>query len=226
MTYAILARDPQTGDLGGAVATGTPVVGGFVLHAEPALGIVATQGLSTSTLWGASALRRLVLGETPREVVEGLVAMDEGREARQLAVLDVHGATAAFTGADNLLARGTHEEPGLVVAANWVAGAELPGRVAAGFHAARGDFAERLIAALAAGAAAGGDVRGDRSAALRIVSAERPPVDLRADDDADPIERLRTILAATREPAFQRFLASVPTLLEPEKRAPEASRAR
>ncbi|MGJ3262204.1 MAG: DUF1028 domain-containing protein [Salinarimonas sp.] len=220
MTYAILARDPQTGDLGGAVATGTPVVGGFVLHAEPAVGIVATQGLSTSTLWGASALRRLVLGETPREVVAGLVADDEGREARQLAVLDVHGACAAFTGTDNLPARGTHEEPGLVVAANWVAGTDLTARVAAAFHAARGDFAERLIAALAAGAAAGGDVRGDRSAALRIVSVERPPVDLRADDDSDPIARLRRIHAATLEPAFQRFLGNIPTLLEPEKRAP------
>ncbi|WP_188909396.1 DUF1028 domain-containing protein [Salinarimonas ramus] len=219
MTYSILARDPATGDLGGAVATGTPVVGGFVLHAEPDLGMVATQGLSTSTLWGGAALRALARGETPEDVVARLAHEDAGSAARQLAVLDREGRVAHFTGADNLAARCALAEPGLVVVANWVATVDLAERVADAYRRATGDLAERLLAALAEGAVAGGDARGDRSAALRIVSRTRPPVDLRADDDADPIARLRTIRAATLEPDFQRFLSGIPTLAEPEKRA-------
>lgn len=218
MTYSILARDPDSGALGCATATGTPVVGGFVLHAAAGVGVVATQGLYTSPLYGPQALTRLAAGEDPETVVAALTQADAGRDARQLAVMDAAGRAAAFTGADNLDERCVTVEADLCVAANWVARADLAARVAEAFRGAEGPLVLRLLAALEAGAAAGGDARGNRSAALRIVDPAAPPVDLRADDDPDPIARLRAVHAATQEPAFQRFLAGVPTLADPWRR--------
>lgn len=219
MTYSILARDPSTGALGCATATGTPVVGGFVLHAATGVGVVATQGLSTSTLYGPQALARLAAGEDPEAVVAALTQADAGRDARQLAVMDASGRADTFTGADNLDECCVVAEPGLCVAANWVATADLAERVADAYRRAEGPLVLRLLAALEAGAAAGGDARGNRSAALRIVDPAAPAVDLRADDDApDPVARLRAIHRATQEPGFQRFLAGVPTLADPWRR--------
>ena len=223
MTYSIIALDEETGAFGGATATGTPVVGGFVLHAMEGVGVVATQGLYTSPLYGRRALDRAARGRrTAREIVASLVAEDDGRVARQVAVMTAGGDCGVYTGADNLPECCTELRPGVCVVANWVGSADVGARIADAFEAARGPVAERLLAALAAGAAAGGDARGDRSAALVVADPNAPPVDLRADDEPDPIAKLRRTWAATREPAFQAFLAGVPVLNDPYRRGAQA----
>jgi len=222
VTYSIIALDEETGAFGGATATGTPVVGGFVLHAMEGVGVVATQGLYTSPLYGRRALDRAARGRrTAREIVASLVAEDDGRVARQVAVMTAGGDCGVYTGADNLPECCTELRPGVCVVANWVGSADVGARIADAFEAARGPVAERLLAALAAGAAAGGDARGDRSAALVVADPNAPPVDLRADDEPDPIAKLRRTWAATREPAFQAFLAGVPVLNDPYRRGPK-----
>lgn len=221
MTYSIIAFDEETGAFGGATASGTPVVGGFVLHAQEGVGVVATQGLYTNPLYGRFAFERAAPGRTAREIVESLVAQDEGRAARQVAVLTRAGQGAAHTGADNLRECCEEVRPGVCVVANWVASPDLGARIADAFAAARGTLAERLLAALAAGAETGGDARGDRSAALLVASPDAPPLDLRADDEPDAIAKLRRTYAATREPAFQAFLAGVPVPSDPSRRGPK-----
>lgn len=219
MTYSILAVDEATGSVGGATVSATPSVGGFVLHAAARAGVVATQGTSTSVLYGEHGLRRILQGETPEEVIAAITKNDLGRDARQVALMDPQGHAASFTGADNEGECCTFVEQGLCVVANRVASPDLAERMAQAFRKAQGALADRLIAALAAGAEAGGDRNRDRSAALRIVSLSAPPIDLRADDDADPVARLRDLWKAWQEPDFTRFRETIPTHDDPHRRA-------
>ena len=218
MTYSILGLDEAGGAVGGACVSATPSVGGFVLHAAPRAGVVATQGTATSVLYGEQALRRILQGETPQEVVAAITQSDTGRAARQVALMDPQGHAAAFTGEENEDACCTIVEPGLCVVANRVVAADLAQLVAQAYRAATGTLADRLLAALAEGARAGGDRNGDRSAALRIVSLAAPPIDLRVDDDPDPVARLAALWSAWQEPDFVRFRESIPTHDDPYRR--------
>lgn len=216
MTFSLLARDPATGALGGAAATGNLCVGGWVLRGDARGGLTASQGLSPSFLWGEDALARLVAGAGAAAAVEAVVGADAGRAARQLAALDRQGATAVFTGADNLAHAGHLDGPGWVVTGNWLDGPRVLQAAAEAFDARGDDFEAGLVAALAAGVAAGSDRRGTLSAALLVVGPDRPPLTLRIDHDRDPVARLGELLARTRTPDYAAWLATLPTRSHPE----------
>jgi uncharacterized Ntn-hydrolase superfamily protein len=214
MTWSIVARD-STGALGVAVASRFFAVGALCLHAQSETGALATQAL-VNPGYGPAGLRGLANGEHPRAVIEKLIAADPGREARQLHVVDAQGRTAAFTGNDCVGWCGHLTAPGFSVAGNMLTGA----RVVEDTAKAYGDhphlaFAERLIAAMEAGEAAGGDKRGRQAAALRIVTTEvYPALDLRVDDHVDPLGELRRLYDKSLE-RFQPFVACLPSRANP-----------
>jgi uncharacterized Ntn-hydrolase superfamily protein len=219
MTFSIVARDRRTGAFGAAAATGTPVVGALVLHLAADVGAIATQGLSTNPLYGTRGLRLLEGGLTAENARMMLIEEDDGRESRQLVIIDQSGQTAGWTGTDNVDATHMILAKDVALAANWVASRDVIVAAKAAFDGSDAPtFAGRLIDALRAGERAGGDSRGLRSAAVRIVCRDHPPVDLRADFDSQPIVRLAEIHLATLDPDFQAFLARVPTIADPSRR--------
>src|SRR5215469_10677321 len=192
MTWSIIARDNVTGQIGIAVATKFFAVGARVPHIAAGIGAVATQAL-VNPYYGIDGVRMLREGKSPQEIVATLLAGDDGRESRQLHIMDARGAIAAHTGKDCVDWCGHVAGDGFSVAGNMLAGARVIDDTAASYAASRGKpFAERLIRALEAGEAAGGDKRGKQAAALLIYTTEAYPVlDLRVDDHADPLAELR-----------------------------------
>lgn len=217
MTFSLLARDPETGNLGGVAATGNLCVGGWVLRGDARGGLTASQGLSPSTLWGEDALSALVSGKTADEAVASVTAGDPGREARQLTVLSRTGRTAAFDGAANHPFTGHLVGDGWIASGNWLVSGDVIGRTAEAFASTSGPIEERLLAALAAGTAAGSDRRGTQSAALLVVGGDRPPLSLRVDHDSTPVERLRGLYDLTRRQDYRDWLATLPTRNAPGK---------
>ncbi|HKF72103.1 MAG TPA: DUF1028 domain-containing protein, partial [Stellaceae bacterium] len=175
MTWSILARDPATGAFGVAVTTKFFAVGAGCPHAMSNAGALATQALINPTL-GPRGLRLLAERVPAPAIVETLLASDQGRETRQLHVLDATGRAAAHTGRDCVGWCGHLIRTSFSVAGNMLAGAQVIEDTAAAFEAsAHLPFAERLIGALDAGQAAGGDKRGKQSAALKIYAGEEYP---------------------------------------------------
>ena len=219
MTFSIVARDPRTGAFGAAAATGTPVVGGLVLHLACDVGAIATQGLSTNPLYGVRGLRLLEADLNAEETLRKLTEEDEGRGSRQLIIVDRSGRTSGWTGADNVETKHLILGQDVALAANWVASKDVIVAAKETFErSVSPTFAGKLIDALRAGERAGGDSRGQRSAAVKVVSRDQPPIDLRADFDQQPIAKLAEIHRATLDPEFQAFLARVPTVAEPMRR--------
>jgi uncharacterized Ntn-hydrolase superfamily protein len=217
MTFSLLVRDPDTGALGGVAATGNLCVGGWVLRGDARGGIVASQGRTPSTLWGEDALAALVAGEPVGDVAERIPAADGGAGHRQLVLMDCDGTAAVFSGAANHPYTGHREGAGWVAAGNWLTGPEVIEAASEAFAGSEGDFPFRLVGALEAGIAAGSDRRGTLSAALLVVARDRPPLTLRVDHDEAPVARLRALCERTREPAYQEWLATVPTRDDPER---------
>ncbi|MHC0053489.1 DUF1028 domain-containing protein [Actibacterium sp. D379-3] len=217
MTYSILAIDQETGRLGGAAATGSLCVGGWVLRGDARAGMSASQGTSPSTLWGEAVLERMQRGHSAPEAVAATVRPDTGRDFRQLAALDPAGGTAAFTGAQSLPACGEHRAPGVIVTGNMLTSASVLDAVLAGYLSASGDFAERLLCALDAGEAAGSDSRGLLSAALLIVGTDIAPLTLRIDHSETPLTQLRALLGQVRKDPYCGWLDWVPTLDAPHR---------
>jgi uncharacterized Ntn-hydrolase superfamily protein len=200
MTWSIVARDPATGAFGVAVATRFFAVGALCVHADGGVGALATQALINPT-FGPRGIRLLRDGISAAKVVEALIDADPGRTTRQLHVQDARGGIAAHTGAECVPWCGHAVHDGFSVAGNMLAGPEVIAETAR-VYAARGDlpFARRLVEALKAGEAAGGDKRGRQSAALRIHTTEEyPALDLRVDDHADPLAELERLEAVSRE---------------------------
>lgn len=218
MTFSLLARDPETGALGSVSATGNLCVGAWVLRGDPRGGLTASQGRTPSTLWGEDALTLLCANVDPVRAVSEVIDGDSGRETRQLAVLDLRGMAAAFDGAENHPFSGHRVGEGWVVSGNWLRSRAVIDEVARSYVEARGPFAERLLAAMAAGVAAGSDTRGTLSAALLVVAPDRPPLSLRVDWDERPVERLHTLYERTLEPGYSAWLDSLPTRKRPEGR--------
>jgi uncharacterized Ntn-hydrolase superfamily protein len=204
MTWSIIAREPETGVMGLALATRFFAAGALVPHSANAAGIVATQALVNPT-YGPRGLELLRAGDDPAGIVAALVGPDEGRAARQLHLMALDGRSAAYTGDACVDWAGSRSEQDLSVAGNMLAG---PAVIDATFEAFREcrdlPLVERLIAAMRAGEAAGGDKRGKQSACLVIQDA-RPYrwLDLRVDDHADPLGELERLHAV----AGERFLA-------------------
>jgi uncharacterized Ntn-hydrolase superfamily protein len=198
MTFSIVARDAQTGMLGIAVTTKFFGVGSLCPFARAGVGAVATQALVNPT-YGPRGLDLLEQGLSPDEVADRLLGEDDGRDHRQLHLIDARGRVAARSGAEcvDWFGHEPHAEDGFSVAGNMLAGPAVISETARAYSEAtrRGEpLPERLIQALEAGQAAGGDKRGRQSAALYIVSTEvYPYLDLRVDDNPDPVVELRRL---------------------------------
>jgi uncharacterized Ntn-hydrolase superfamily protein len=208
MTWSILARDPKTGALGAAVATRFFAVGALAIHVEGGVGVLATQAL-INPMYAVDGMPRLRAGEAPDAVIASLLAADAGRDHRQIHILDAEGRIAAHTGADCVGWCGSVRGMEVSVAGNMLAGPDVVAATLAAFEAAGGAMAERLLTALEAGEAAGGDKRGKQSAALKVCTRDPyPDLDIRADDHPDPLAELRRLYAVSRErfALFRRFL--------------------
>ncbi len=217
VTFSILARDAKTGEMGCAAATGNLAVGAWVLKAESGAGLVASQGFSVSVLWGTEAMRALVDGLDVEQIVKRIVERDRGSDSRQLAVLDSAGYAAAWSGPGNEDVKAHEVSPNLVVAGNWLANEHVLPALRATFLRETGAMAERLLRALEAAACAGSDARGVMSAAVNVISATQPPLNLRIDYSETPIADLITLHEMTREREYQTFLGRLPTLVDPQR---------
>ena len=209
MTWSILARDPTTGALGAAVATRFFAVGAICIHVEGGVGALATQAL-INPMYAVHGMPRLRLGEPPGHLSAALLAADAGREHRQLLILDAQGRISQFTGSACITWAGHLAGHDVSVAGNMLAGPDVVAHTLAAWRASTGTMAERLLTALDAGEAAGGDKRGKQSAALKICTNDPYPVlDIRADDHPDPLAELRRLHAVSREryATFRTFLA-------------------
>lgn len=206
MTWSILARDAQ-GRFGVAIASRFFAVGALCVHTRRGVGALATQALM-NPLYGPRGLVLLEQGLAPAEVVAALTAADSGREQRQLHVLPARGQPAAWTGSECIGWCGHQLGDDFSVAGNMLAGPQVVQATARAFLASAGqDLAERLLAALAAGEAAGGDKRGKQGAALRIHADEDwPQLDLRVDDHAEPVQELQRLYRKSLE-RYQPFMA-------------------
>jgi uncharacterized Ntn-hydrolase superfamily protein len=202
-TYSIVARDPATGQLGVAVQSHWFSVGSIVTWAEAGVGAVATQSFAEPA-YGPRGLALMKAGKTPKQALDELVAGDEGEAVRQVAFVDATGAVAAHTGSGCIQSAGHQLGEGYSVQANMMLDDDVVPAMAAGYEAAEGDLAERLMVALEAAQAAGGDIRGRQSAALLVVGPTRVPewqgriVELRIEDHATPIKELRRLLTVHR----------------------------
>jgi uncharacterized Ntn-hydrolase superfamily protein len=211
MTWSIIAKDSATGQIGIAVATRFFAVGALVPHIAPGIGGIATQAL-VNPYYGIDGLKLLCDGKSPQDVLASLIAADSGRETRQLHIMDASGRIAAHTGRECIDWCGHLGGDGFSIAGNMLAGARVLDDTAKAFVAhARLPFARRLLAAMRAGEAAGGDKRGKQSAALLIHDTEDwPALDLRVDDHPDPLAELERLEQASRErwAHFRQFLPS------------------
>ena len=215
MTWSIVAREEGTGRLGIAVATKFFAVGALVPHIASGAGAIATQAL-VNVLYGMDGLHLLRAGVPVDQVIEGLLANDEGRDHRQVHVMDESGHSAAHTGAACVSWCGHLAGESFSLAGNMLAGPRVLEKTAAAYVANDGlPFARRLISALQAGEAAGGDKRGKQSAALLIHSEEEwPELDLRVDDHADPLAELARLEAVSRQ-YFVHMRKFLPTRRDP-----------
>jgi len=213
MTWSIIARDEATGCFGIAVATRFLAVGARVPFIAARSGAVATQALVNPS-YGTNGLKLLREGRSAAEVVDALVAADVGRDQRQVHVMDAAGRVAAHSGAACVAWAGHVHGVDCSVAGNMLAGPQVLDRTAATYRAHAGDsFPCRLIAAMQAGEAAGGDKRGKQSAALLIYGEDDwSDLDLRVDDHADPLTELARIERLSREywTVFRHFMPSSP----------------
>jgi uncharacterized Ntn-hydrolase superfamily protein len=211
MTWSIIARDELTGQFGIAVATRFFAVGARVPYIAAGIGAIATQAL-VNPYYGIDGLKRLRDGRSPRDIVDSLIAGDGGHASRQLYLMDAAGRIAAYTGHDCVGWCGHLEGDGFSIAGNMLTGAQVLDDTAGAYteHKAL-PFAQRLIAAMVAGEAAGGDKRGRQSAALVIYGEEEwSALDLRVDDHSDPLAELARLERVSREHwvHFRQFLPS------------------
>jgi uncharacterized Ntn-hydrolase superfamily protein len=209
MTWSILARDPEAGAIGAAVATRFFAVGALCPKVEGGVGAVCTQAL-VNPVYGIDGLARLRAGEAPEAVVAALTAADAGRETRQLHVMAADGRSARHTGAECIGWCGHLAGADVSVAGNMLAGPGVVEATRDAFLASAGlPLSERMLAALEAGEAAGGDKRGRQSAALMVGSGDPyPDLDIRVDDHPDPLAELRRLhaVAGRHFMHFRRFL--------------------
>lgn len=205
MTFSIVARDPATGQLGVAVATCTLAVGRAAPWARAGVGAVATQA-SSQRGYGPRLLARLAAGDPAADALADLLGRDPDADQRQVGVVGPTGPPAAWTGLGCLPACGHRTGEHATAQGNMLSSRSVVPSVAEGYAEAGGDFAARLVAALRAGDAAGGDLRGRQSAALLVVAGTRDDdapwegvlVDLRVDDAADPVAELARLLRLQR----------------------------
>lgn len=208
-TFSIVAYDPATGDLGVAVQSKFFGVGTVVPYAKAKVGAIATQS-HANPRYGPDGLALLAAGQSAREAVRQLTDADARREDRQLGVVDAKGNVAAYTGAKCLAWAGHIEGKHFTVQGNLLAGEAVVKAMAKAFEEAQAELdselADWLMLALQAGQNAGGDKRGQQSAALLVVregagyaGASDRYIDLRVEDHAEPIKELQRLLAIHKQ---------------------------
>ncbi|HVZ09984.1 DUF1028 domain-containing protein [Rhodopila sp.] len=200
MTWSIVAHDPDTGAFAVAVSTKAFAVGAFCPFVRSGVGAVSTQSMTNRYL-GPAVLDGMARGLAPAAAVEGALAGDEGRGVRQVHAVDRFGRTAAWTGGNCVEWCGGVSAGGVSVAGNMLVGEAVVAETLAAWKRDTGlPMPERLMLAMDAGQAAGGDRRGRQSAAMVMVTTEDfPDLDLRVDDHPDPLVELRRLLVLWRD---------------------------
>ncbi len=202
-TYSIVARDPQTGQLGVAVQTHQMGVGRVVPWLLPGVGAIATQAW-TNISFGPLGLAMLREGVAAPKVVQALAASDDGAHNRQFAVVDANGSVGVWTGKNTITYAAHHIGSGYSTQANMMSNATVVDAMANAYENAAGDLAARMMTALQAAQRHGGDIRGMQSAALKVVSGNpkdpswRSLFDLRVDEHAAPLTELARLLRLRR----------------------------
>ena len=203
-TFSIVARDSATGDIGVAVQSHYFAVGPIVPWAEPGVGAVATQSL-VEVSYGPKGLQLMRDGRSARQALQELLAQDQYRDVRQVAMIDSDGGVAVHTGDKCIPDAGDRAGAQYSVQANLMANKSVWPAMARAYETTKGDLAARLLAALDAGQRAGGDIRGQQSAAIVIVRGKRSArpwadriLDLRVEDHPRPIEELRRLVTLWR----------------------------
>jgi uncharacterized Ntn-hydrolase superfamily protein len=215
MTWSIIARDPATNNFGIAVATKFFAVGARVPYVSSGIGAIATQAMANQ-FYGTHGLLLLEDEMPPDEVIRTLTEHDEGRDHRQVHMMDRHGVIGAYTGTACIDWCGHRKGDAFSLAGNMLAGPRVLDDTAAAYRDnAALPFPRRLIAALQAGEAAGGDKRGKQSAALVIYGEEEwADLDLRVDDHTEPLTELARLEAVSRE-RFVHFRQFMPSHANP-----------
>ena len=200
MTFSIIARDPESGIFGVAVSTAVPCVGAVVPHVKPGVGAIATQSYTNVRL-GIDGLPLLERGMSPEEALTSLLAKDKQAALRQCAGIDARGRVFAYSGDQCVDWYGSRTGENYSVQGNMLVGKETVDAMAEAFESSRGHLSSRLLKALEAGQAAGGDKRGRESAALLVAPFldENGKIDVRVDLHDDPVAELRRIFNLMRE---------------------------
>lgn len=203
-TFSIVARDPATGELGVAVQSHWFSVGSIVAWAEAGVGAVATQSFVDPS-YGPLGLSLMRTGRSGPDALKALLAGDEGRDVRQVAMIDSQGRVDAWTGKSDIQAAGHHVGKDYSVQANLMLNDKIWPAMANAFENTKGDLADRMLAALDAAQAAGGDIRGRQSAAIIVVTGKPTGLpwkdrtfDLRVDDSPEPLKELRRLVTLQR----------------------------
>jgi len=203
-TFSIVARDPATGQMGVAVQSHWFNVGSVVPWAEAGVGVVATQSFVDPS-YGKLGLELMRAGKSAPETLKALLAADTAPDVRQVAMIDAAGHVTAHTGAKDIQAAGHQMGATYSVQANLMLNTTIWPAMARAFEGAKGDLADRMLAALEAAQAAGGDIRGRQSAALIVVSGTSTGkpwndriFDLRVDDSTEPLRELRRLVVLQR----------------------------
>ena len=204
MTYSLVARDPETGDLGVAVQSHFFSVGSVVSWAEPGVGAVATQSFAEIS-YGPRGLALMRNGRSAAGALGELVDRDEGEAARQVAMIDAGGRVAVHTGHSGIPEASHQVGVQMSAQANMMRRPTVPRAMVEAYASAEGDLADRLMAALDGAQAEGGDIRGKQSAALLVVGGRRSDtpwrdrrVELRVEDHPEPLQELRRLLRLRR----------------------------
>lgn len=202
-TFSITARCKETGMLGVAVSTARPAVGALAVYVQAKVGAIATQA-ALNPYFGIDGLKYLEQGMTASEVMERVKSEDKEFEKRQLAIVDNEGRTAGYTGKEAVDWAGHYFGDQFVVAGNMLVGEQVIDAMAESYETSGIEFLpERLLAALRAGQDAGGDKRGKQSAALKVFGdLDYPIVDIRADEDEDPVTDLERVYKVCKEELF------------------------
>ena len=199
-TYSIIARDPGTGELGMGVQSKAFAAGNRAMHAKGGVAVIAHQA-SANPMYGAIGIDLIERGYSPQEALDMMVASDEGRDRRQVAILDIQGRNAAWSGSGASDWKGHRCGQDYCAQGNILVGPEVVDAMASSFESSSGPLAERLMDALDAAQAAGGDARGKQSGAILVVAPRAGSggfsdrvVDIRVDDHPRPLEELRRVL--------------------------------
>ena len=199
-TFSIIARDPDSGEMGVAVQSHWFSVGSVVAWGKPGVGVVATQSM-VEVSYGPRGLSLMEMGVSAPAALQVLLEIDDGRELRQVAMIDSENRLGVHTGKRCIQAAGHVRGDGFSVQANMMVNDQVWPAMAEAYEGTKGNLVERMMAAMDAAQAVGGDIRGQQSACLLVVSGKRPEnpwqgvmIDLRVEDHPEPLKELRRLI--------------------------------